>query len=224
MILRSITLAACMAAGLLSHAQDSLLTSQAKAIIPRHAIKISPFHLLSFYPTVQLSYEVKVAPVVTIQFDGGVVVGTNNLDEDFRDKRGYKVKVEPRYYFMFGERARIGWYSAAEFYRNAVDFERSSDETECFDQDCLNRYTRRYTYRVDYREHGLAFKFGFVKHFHPFLMDVSSGFAVRFINYSAPPHITLEREDSDFLFEVPIIEDRTAFAPVFNFRLGYRFP
>lgn len=212
-----------MAASLLCNAQDSLRISEAKTIIPRHAIKFSPFHLLSFYPTVQLAYEVKVAPLVTIQFDGGVVVETNNLDEDFRDKRGYKVKVEPRYYFMFGGRSGMAWYSAAEIYRNAVDFERSSDETECFDADCMNRYTRRYTYRVDYREHGLALKFGFVKHFHPFLIDVSSGFAVRFIDYSAPPHITLERDDADFLFEIPIVADRTAFAPVFNFRIGYRF-
>lgn len=224
MSLRLTVLAVAMTACTFCMAQDSLRIAQAKNVIPRHAIKFSPFHLLSFYPTVQLAYEAKVAPLITIQFDGGIVIDTYNNNSDFKNKRGYKIKVEPRYYVMIGERSKMGWYLAAELYRNAIDFERSSDETECFDQDCLNRFTRRYTYRVDYREHGLALKFGFVKHFHPFLLDVSSGFAVRFIDYSAPSYVTLERQDAGFLFEVPIVADRTGFAPVINFRIGYRIP
>jgi hypothetical protein len=224
MIVRMLLLAACATACSLCCAQDSAKVAQAKVIIPRHSVKFSPFHLLSFYPTVQMSYELKVAPLVTIQFDGGMVININDYDEQFKNKQGYKIKIEPRYYFLFSQRASIGWYVAGELYRNNVNFGRTSEQTECFDPDCQNLFIREYTYRMNYREHGLAFKFGFVKHFHPFLFEASSGFAVRFIDYTAPSYITEERGFERDWFQIPQDWDRTGFSPVINFRIGYRFP
>lgn len=202
-----------------AHAQDSTLRARAEKLLPRHAIKHSPLHLLSFYATVQMSYEFRISPTWTIQADGGVIVDTQNL-QDFERPRGYKAKLEPRHYFAFSEKRSIGFYQGYELYRNDVSFSRSTTVTECFDPECSARYRRTYRYRMNYLEHGLAPKLGMVKYFRPFLMDIAAGIAFRVIDYSAPPYIDI-RELDNGVFEVPRIQDRMAFAPIVNFRIGY---
>ncbi len=201
--------------------QDTLKTDYPKAIVPRHALKFSPFHLFSFYPTVQLAYEFKVAPAVSIQLDGGIVVDVGVSNDNFRDKRGFKAKVEPRYYFSFVGRRAIGWYLAGELAYNHVDFDRSAEQIECFDPGCVNRFFRKYNFTMNYREQGFALKMGMLKNFYPFLFDISTGFGLRNIDYDAPSYINMDSFESDWI-EVPRIKDRITFSPVINFRMGYR--
>jgi hypothetical protein len=209
-----------------SSAQDSLKVFRARNVIPRHSVKLSPFHLLGFYPTAQVAYEVKVAPLWTMQFDLGVVLDLGEFDPEFENKRGVKVKLEPHYYFALNERRRIGFYGALELYQNYVNFERTSWEVECFDADCTTRFKHMYRYSMTYQERGFAFKVGMAKHFPPFMFDVSSGFGFRYINYSSPPYTNISVEfvdEGDEWFPIPNEEDRVAFQPVINFRLGYSF-
>jgi hypothetical protein len=150
------------------------------------------------------------------------VVDNGNEDEDFQDKRGYKLKIEPRHYFYFSRRGGLALYKTLELYMNNVDFDRSSDEALCFDPECRNRYRRTFFYTINYREYGTALKVGMVKHFRSFLFDVSSGFGVRFIDYSAPHYVDFTKLAQSW-YEAPIIQDRTALTPIVNFRLGYSF-
>jgi hypothetical protein len=177
--------------------------------------------LVNFYPTVQLAYELRIGREWSLQFDGGVVIDNGNEDENFQDKRGYKLKLEPRRYFAF-VKGGLALYSSIELYLNNVDFDRSSDEVQCFDPECKSRYRRTYFYTMNYREYGTAFKIGMVKHFGSFLFDVSSGFGVRLIDYSAPKYVDFTKIAAKW-YEAPIIRDRTALTPIINFRLGYSF-
>lgn len=203
-------------------AQDSVRLVEGSRILPKHTVKFSPMHLLSFYPTVQVAYEMKISPIWTLQLDGGIIVDPG-YHERFRDMRGYKIKAEPRRYFSFNESRRLSFYTGFELYRNNVTFGRTADQVECFDPECVNRYRRTYSFRMTYREHGLAFKPGLIKYLGSFLLDVNTGFAIRVIEYNAPAYI----QDSDKAvnwYDVPREKDRTAFAPVFNFRIGYSLP
>ena len=219
---RWIFLAFWMTVSACCFSQDSLNSIPASGSIPRHTIKFSPLHLFNFYPTVQLAYELRINREWSMQFDGGVVVDIGYEDVDFQNKRGYKVKLEPRRYFAFSRKGGLGFYSSVELYLNNVDFDRSSDEVQCFDPECTSRYRRTYFYTINYREYGSAFKIGMVKHFGSFLFDVSSGFGVRLIFYSAPNYVDL-RYHSSHWYEAPIVRSRTALTPIVNFRLGYSF-
>jgi hypothetical protein len=221
-MLRVLFLAACIAGSFSSYAQDSIKIAQASKLIPRHTIKFSPMHLLNFYPTVQLAYEVKASTFLTFQFDGGVIIDNGFDDEEIQDKKGFKVKVEPHYYFAFSERRSLAFYQALELYWNNVHFYTTTEQTECFDAECQHQFRRTYFYKMNYREYGAAIKIGLVKHFRPFLFDVNAGFGMRIIDYEAPSYIK-GRLDSDF-FDVPRIEDRVTPTPIINFRLGYSFP
>jgi len=203
-------------------AQDSLLYS---LLIPRQAVKISPFHLLSFYPTLQLAYENKVARRFSVQLEGGYVLHYKmNEDPRYQHKRGVKAKLELHYYMLPSERARLIYYAAAEVYWNAVNFDRLTSQQECFDINCSHVFTRQYTYTVRYREPGFGVKLGFIKYFSDFFMDINSGWGVRFINYtdpSAPPGL-INDVNNWGMISIPNEDDRTTLSPIIGIRFGYR--
>lgn len=201
-------------------AQDSLYAT----LVPRHALKISPFHLFGFYPTLQLAYEVKIGSRATIQLEGGYVLNYQiNQDTQYQDKRGAKGKLELHYYSLPSQRAKLIYYVAGEFYYNAVNFDRLTTQQECFDIECNHTFTRQFTYKVMYREPGVGLKVGFIKYFDDFFMDINSGWAIRFISY------TDTFQGNDFIndnvswfFAIPNEEDRTILSPIVGIRLGYR--
>lgn len=192
-------------------------------LVPRHAIRFSPFHLINFYPTIQVSYETRLYDSFTLQVEGGYVLPRSFEEADpfFFNKRGYKAKVEVRRYFWGGKRGWI-FYGAPELYVNRVDFDRETTRTECFDQQCQSIFTRNYNYEVFYREKGIALKAGFVKYFSRFLLDVNTGWMVRVIRYDDDLKNKSGVDEYYAWFNVPNEKSRTAVSPVLGIRIGYR--
>lgn len=202
-------------------AQDSVLRER---LIPIRALKVSPLHLLNFYPTIQLSVEQRIRPRFTLQAEAGYVLNYTNDDFSFQDKRGVKLKLEGRYYFGSASGRKRIYYSAIEPYANIINFDRDAEVTECFDLECNHLYTRRYDYRVTYREHGVSVKVGVLGYLgaHLFL-DFSSGLTLRNICYDEPPLVRGFNEvDGGNIFQIPNEDDRIAISPNLGLRLGYR--
>jgi hypothetical protein len=192
-------------------------------ITPRHAVKFSPLHLIGFYPTIQLGYEFRISGPFTMQLEGGYVYDL--YDDTYRDKRGFKAKVEPRLHFFQNARRTLSLYAAMELYYNHVDFDRDKTITLCFDEDCQDQYNQTFHYTTKYREHGLVFKFGFQKMWDRFIMDINTGLGIRNINYDEPELPQGAFDEDDLVewgsFDIPRIEDRTIPAPFMGFRIGY---
>lgn len=201
-------------------AQDSLAF---RRLIPRHTVKFSPNHLINFYPTLQLAYEARLAERVSIQVEGGYVLNYPiNEDTDYQNKRGAKTKLELHYYMLPRERANLVFYGALELYWNAVNFDRENTRQECYDAECNHLYTRQLYYTVKYREPGFGLKLGFVKYIGRFMIDVNSGWIVRFIDYSDPYASLNDTNNLGWILFSMNEEDRVTALPVIGFRLGYR--
>jgi hypothetical protein len=204
-------------------AQDSL---SMEALVPGKAIKVSPLHLFNFYPTIEISYEHRIAKRVTLQLEGGYVLDYGSYDTDFIDKRGVKTKLEARYYFWARDERRKLYYMAAEGYWNAVNFDRKSSRIECFDNDCQSQFVRFYDYKMEYRESGFTLKVGFLKYFgaSDVFIDINSGWTIRNVQYREPEELASGgfEDDSVIFFEIPNENDRIAVSPNFGIRFGYR--
>jgi len=190
-------------------------------VVARHAIKYSPFHLINFYPTIQLAYEFRIAKRFSIQIDGGLVVD-DAQNTDYVDMRGFKVKLEPRYYLSSNLKGNFGVYSALELYYNRVDFDRKTIQEECFDFSCNHAFIQTHTFVVKYREPGFGFKIGFVKYISNFLIDINSGFATRFVEYRHPEYITDPLPERGLFRSKRREEDGIRAMPLLGIRIGYR--
>jgi hypothetical protein len=204
-------------------AQDSLTVDM---LVPDRAIKLSPLHLMNFYPTIEISYEQKIAGRVTAQAELGYVLSypmANGYDEDFQNKRGVKTKLEVRYYFWGRVDRKKMYYVSAEPYRYIINFDRQDERTECFDLECNDRFIRKYNYKMEYRENGMSVKAGLIRYFSNFFLDLNSGFTIRNIRYNEPDWLVPGFDDEMWeFFEIPNERDRVAFAPHFGIRIGYR--
>lgn len=189
--------------------------------IPRHAVRVSPLHLLNFYPTVQLGYEANIRNRFSIYTEGGVAVNITQRDERFLDKRGIKLKVEPRYYLSASRKGHVLWYAAGEAYYNKINFERKTRLIGCFDLDCQFRYERQSLEKGTYREHGFGIKGGMMIGRNRFFVDINTGFAIRIIDYSLPELPVGWEGDGRAWYDIPNETDRTAFTPLVGVRLGY---
>ncbi len=206
-------------------AQDS---TRFDKLIPRTALKFTPFTLINFYSSLELSFEQKIAKRFTAQIGYGYVFNFRRRgDPEFENMRGAKVKLEIRYYLLPSERYTLSNYIALGVYRNGVDFDRETPQQECYDLSCTNTFTRYYNYKVQYREHGLTLKYGFVKHFRKSIfIDFNTGWSFRFIDYDKP---TLSQAFNGFGFEESFIdlspkeEDWFTLTPLVCLRIGYRF-
>jgi hypothetical protein len=203
------------------HAQEEFTVDM---LVPDKAIKVSPLHLINFYPTFQVAYEQKIFDRITAQLDVGVVVRYNtNQNTEFKDKRGMKGKLETRYYFWGRTDKRKLYYVSAEGYVNAVDFDRQDTRTECYDLECTSLFRRTYDYKVEYREKGFSVKAGMLKYFSRRIMfDINSGFTLRFVNYKKPNFVREFNEDTMFFLDIPNETKRVAFSPNLGVRFGYR--
>jgi hypothetical protein len=200
--------------------QDSLTMAM---LVPQQAIKFSPNHLVNFYPTLEFSFEQKIARQETVQLEAGYVLNySNDTNEDFQNKRGVKLKLEGRHYF-FGrtDRQKI-YYLAGEIYANIINFDRSRRIRECFDVECEHEFIREATYKMEYREKGFTMKVGLLRYAGNFLFDFSTGWTVRDIEYREPPGIPRDFEEDWTFLEIPNEDDRIAFSPNFGIRVGYR--
>jgi hypothetical protein len=210
--------------GTIAHAQDSVRYNR---LVPRHALKFSPFHLINFYPTLEFSYEKKITHTFTAQAEYGHVINYSNQDESYRNKRGYKMKLEVRKYFAPVVHRRLLFYGAAEYYKNDITFDRQFTTRECFGNDCEHSIIRYQYYPVQYIEQGFSVKFGLIKYFFSdFFLDINSGWTIRFVDYDEviPKGIPAfpEGMEDDLFFDIPNEEDRVVPCPVLGIRIGYR--
>jgi hypothetical protein len=206
------------------YCQDSLTLAM---LVPDKAIKVSPLHLLNFYSTIEISYEQKLAPNITAQIEGGLVIPVDNdLNNDFKNKRGVKLKLEGRYYFWGRTDRRKMYYAALEPYMNVINFDRQQTRTECFDQECMNMFRRDVLFRMEYREQGFSLKGGLIRYWGKrIFIDLNTGFTFRNIRYSdEPPRQPTGGVifEGDGFLDIPNEQDRIAFIPQLCARLGYR--
>ncbi|HEY0744331.1 MAG TPA: hypothetical protein VGD40_22845 [Chryseosolibacter sp.] len=198
---------------------DSLTMAE---LVPQQAVKLSPLHLINFYPTIQMSFEQKVASHVTMQVEGGYVLNYNNdLDGDYFNKRGGKAKLEGRYYFFGRTDKQKMYYVAGEVYYNFVNFNRNATQRECFDIECEHEFIRTITGKMAYREKGFTIKAGLFKYFGKFFFDLSSGWTIRAVNYQELTNV-LPADEEWQIWEIPNEEDRVVPGPYVGGRLGYR--
>jgi hypothetical protein len=208
---------AASAGSCFGQARDS---TENKWLAPSQVIKFSPLHLMNFYPTIELSYEHRLADRFTLQGEFGYVLDYgSNTSADFQDKRGFKAKVEPRYYLAYSE-SHMYFYTSGELYLNRINFDRETYVNGCIDQWCEFRFVQRTEYEMKYREHGASLKLGWIIYFHRFLLDLNSGWTVRVVSYSG------QQQTFDDMIEVfdfgPDETDRTQLSPNLGIRLGYR--
>jgi hypothetical protein len=196
-------------------AQDSLTNV---SMVPRYAIKFSPFHLIGFYRTLQVAYEHRLDDQVTGQADIGWVFDDNLESRNFANKRGFKAKLELRYYFEQNPARRNTYYASLEGYLNYVNFDREGSREECFDISCEHTFIRNFKYKRMYREKGFVYKFGKIKYYKYFFLDMNVGIRLRFVRYFNEDGI--EERGGDF-FQIPNENDRIRPSPNFGFRFGY---
>lgn len=190
--------------------------------IPQQAIKFSPLHLINFYPTIELSFEQKVAPQVTLQLEAGYVLDyETDWNEEFLDKRGVKLKLEGRYYFFGRTDKRKAYYIAGEAYANIINFDRILTTEECFDVNCDHVFRRTAEYKFEYREKGFSIKAGLMKRAGKFLFDFNSGLTVRDIEYREPENWVEQFSDDWTIWDIPNETDRIVLSPNFGIRFGY---
>jgi hypothetical protein len=204
----------------LAQVRDTTLSA-----VPGSAIKVSPLHLINFYPTVQVSYEQRIFPRFTLQAEGGYVMDYGNDEESFQNRRGMKLKLEGRYYLgSVSTRANIH-YVSMESYMNMVDFDRYGIVEECFDEGCNHPYVRRFPYKMEYMERGISLKAGVIWYVSSrFFVDGNGGLTLRNIDYHKPPlPARIGHKDDWSLIEIPNETDRLAVSPNMGVRIGYRF-
>jgi hypothetical protein len=190
--------------------------------IPQQAVKFSPLHLINFYPTIEFSFEQKIASQVTLQLEAGYVLDyETDWNEDFLNKRGVKLKLEARYYFFGRIDKRKAYYVAGEAYSNIINFDRVITTQECFDIECDHPFMRTAEYKMEYREKGFSIKAGLVKRFGKFLLDLNSGLTVRDIEYREPSNWIEQFPDDWTIWDIPNETDRIVLSPNFGIRFGY---
>lgn len=202
------------------------IDSVAKFETPFFAMKFSPQHLVGMYPTIQIGLEHRIIKRLSIHYDAGLVInfkGTNT--EDYANKRGYKIKIEPRYYFHSLEYTHF--YTGLEFYKNDITFDRTSTFlVTCPSGNCS--YYQYDTYQVKNQEKWLAFKVGSTLYgldSKRLFFDLSAGLTFRDIDYDfvgKPIGASLTEFDSGLPFWAPRETDRQVFGLTFVARVAYR--
>lgn len=201
-------------------AQDSLQFTHR----PAHALKWSPVHILGFYPSLQIAYEMGLSKRLSVQTDIGYVINfENGNNTEYMNKRGVKLKTELRYYFESMAGGQDGFYASIEPHMTSINFDRSVTTNECFDPNCQSRYLKYYRYKVEYRETGLSAKGGYIIYFDEnILLDLTIGWSWRSIDYNQPDNVPAPFSGG-FDFFGPNEEDRIVLSPLFGARIGYRF-
>ncbi len=201
--------------------QDTLTVDM---LVPDKAIKVSPLHLINFYPSVQVAYEQKISRRTTLQLDMGYVFDYDgDNDPDFQNKRGVKGKLEGRYYFWGRTDRKKMYYGSAEGYANVINFDRHDFRQECFDLECNDVFMREYNYTMKYREQGVSLKAGMIRYMGDrFIFDLNSGFTLRHVEYREPPNLPPSWMDFMFFPDIPNERDRVTISPNLGIRFGYR--
>lgn len=193
----------------------------AGAWAPKAILKISPLHLLNFYPSLQVACEYRVAARVSLQSDVGWVFNTSNGNMRFLDKRGVKVKQDVRYYLSPVKTNSNAHYLSMEYYGHFINFDREAFGRGCFDLDCTNEFRQRYFFTVRYREQGIGFRYGLHYFQKRFDFDLSFGYLFRLVRYHQP---VIPGEFGQGVAVISIFPNETnrfGFSPTVGVRVGY---
>lgn len=186
----------CVCISLLSFSQAGLMS------VPRHALKFSPLH--AFNPevrSIQLAYEYRFLPTMSMQLEGGYVLGNVWWSYPSADAKGYKLKQDIRWYFRTREIAKKdgrkifkGTYVALELHQNRMTFTRDSEQL--------------------YEQNGIGLKGGFIR-YAPwgFVFDLNAGLSMATTNI-APLGIPLNNVQ-------PGRRGYQALLPIIGLRMGY---
>ncbi|HYG02425.1 MAG TPA: hypothetical protein VD927_08255 [Chryseosolibacter sp.] len=190
-------------------------------LVPKSAIKFSPLHLINFYPTAQVAYEHQLYKSLTAQLDAGYVLPLGERSQRFTNKRGFKSKLEFRYYLDAAER-HINYVSVEPYYYR-INFDRwAVGAPECIDASCQSQFVRKYNFKMLYREHGFSAKFGGLIYLRgAFLFDYNVGVTLRMVDYDSSLPELFPPARQSWIFE-PNEEDRQAAAPHLGIRFVYR--
>jgi hypothetical protein len=216
---------------LITTATTAQVTDRFDRAVPRHAIKFSPGHLLvNHHPTVELSYEQRIASRLTIQGEYGQIVNINEASYKRpvehawdSDRKGYKAKLEARYYVIAIGSGRFTMYTAAELYYNNINYKKQIVTREHYDDTWDAIYEKINRQRVYHEEKGISPKFGFIWNIGPMLVDVNAGLRYRVIHYSRILPVFDQDDDSFYDFK----NDETSRNEMglnVGVRVGYRFP
>lgn len=175
---------------------------EAHPVPPRHAIKLSPLHLLNpELASVQLAYEYRFANSLSVQVEGGYVFGDARWTYPTEEARGIKLKEDVRWYFSYDEVTKgfdqnigKGLYLSMEFHQNRMEFIRDAHKP--------------------YRQTGHGFKVGFVRYSAwRFLFDLNLGLSFARSNME-PVGIPLNGYEEG-------INGYKIVLPILGFRMGY---
>jgi hypothetical protein len=183
----------------------------------RHAFKVNVLQMVSFYPTIPLAYEVRIAPQHSLQFEAGYVFSVEG-SEMYANKRGAKLRTGWRWYVSNLTRSKSTHdYFMLEPYANIIDFDRQTNTVDCSTGNCVER---TYYRTIKNRESGVGLKWGHIGYGKHVVYDVNVGVRLRNVRYDDN-----EPADNDItIFSLPQINenDRLALGFVVGFSLGWR--
>lgn len=200
---------------------DSVTNDQNK---PQHLISVSPLHMLNRFPTVFLHYERSLTASLNLNLGGGVIVDledneTNNGEQDFLNKRGFKLNSELKHYFESSGSGLFYISLLAEYFN--IKFDRA----RTFGFNCADGFSCAYfqydEYEVTRQHYRVGGKGGFMTNLGGGVMlEVGLGIVMDVKQYDTSGRI----DNFDIQYGDTRLREEGRVArvlPIPHFRLGY---
>jgi hypothetical protein len=200
--------------------------------VPNIAVKWSPLAMTSYLPTLQLSLEKRLNNKFNLNTDLGLVLNYKGTEtEDFANRKGFRVLLEPRWYLP-STATQAPFYLALELYFHRITYDRSEViGRDCQGSDCL--YFQYMTSRKVYLQERVAFKIGFLTYpplgpSRSLYFDWSLGLGFRNVDsryvgdHTLPPNSIFFGSSSNGWFHRDIPRNGGNFVPVAAIRIGYK--
>lgn len=209
---------------LLLKAQD---TTQARRELSAPILKFSHLSLIDPLQTIQLALEHPLGRRISLQHEGGYVIGYDDFnifsgDDPYTRVRGFRLRNELRIYMSALSENRLdGFYFAPEFLYNFVRF----DKTSSIGRDCNGNWNCQYyqymSYRAQKQVFALHFKIGYQEIFlERVVFDIYGGYGWRHIKeLNVHPPEGLQPGDRFQFDGAQYLDNRISIS--LGFKLGY---